>query len=59
MIITWSTIMYMTAYSAVFLDLYLTIKNPFYPRRKRMSIYITVLVFAMITSGSILIATTF
>jgi hypothetical protein len=44
-LITWkdttmiSTYMHLAANSIIFMDLYLTLKNPFYPREKRVTKY--------------------
>ena len=61
LLIMWKTIcismtyMQLTANSIIFIDLYLTLKNPFYPRKKRMLAYNLILIVVMIISSSTLL----
>ena len=56
-LITWkvatiiSTYMHLAANSIIFIDLYLTLKNPFYPREKRVSRYNIFLLVVFIFSA--------
>ena len=48
-LIVTSTFLYMTGNSIIFIDLYLTLRHPFYPRGKRNKFYILALLLVFIT----------
>ena len=54
LIIIGSTYLCLTANSIAFLDLYLSLKNPFYPRSKRQPMYLSMLAVIMLITSILL-----